>query len=213
MNPSLMRWLVIALIYASFHFWYGGSGDPMTLKEVEHYVSLAAKNGNVEQVQKIREFASTDDGNEYVAVNLNKYREKPTYRDGRLVDPGTSSRQIERMYQNKVGPELLIRASHPLISVTPITTLGSTGDFKPTDWEFISFVRYRSRRDFLDFILTTNWVDDAEHKWAALVRNQHLPSAPQMSLVGVRLVPFLILICLGLITDQIYSRTPRIKKN
>ena len=208
-----MRWLVIALIYASFHFWYGGSGDPMTPKEVEHYVSLAAKNGNVEQVQKIREFASTDDGNEYVAVNLNKYREKPTYQDGRLVDPGTSSRQIERMYQNKVGPELLIRASHPLISVTPITTLGSTGDFKPTDWEFISFVRYRSRRDFLDFILTTNWADDAEHKWAALVRNQHLPSAPQMSLVGVRLVPFLILICLGLITDRIYSRTTRIKKD
>ena len=47
----------------------------MTPKEVEHYVSLAAKNGNVEQVQKIREFASTDDGNEYVAVNLNKYRQ------------------------------------------------------------------------------------------------------------------------------------------
>ena len=52
MNPSLMRWLVIALIYASFHFWYGGSGDPMTPKEVEHYVSLAAKNGNVEQFKK-----------------------------------------------------------------------------------------------------------------------------------------------------------------
>ena len=49
----------------------------MTPDEVEHYVSLAGKNGNSERVQKIREFASTDDGKEYVAVNLNKYREKP----------------------------------------------------------------------------------------------------------------------------------------
>ena len=98
-NPSLVRWLVIALIYTSFHFWYGGNGNPMTPDEVEHYVSLAGKNGSSERVQKTREFASTDDGKEYVAVNLNKYREKPAYRDGRPVDPGAPSRQIERIYQ------------------------------------------------------------------------------------------------------------------
>ena len=212
-NPSLVRWMVIALIYATFHFWYGGNGNPMTPDEVEHYVSLAGKNGNSERVQKIREFASTDDGKEYVAVNLNKYREKPAYRDGRPVDPGATSRQIERIYQTKVGPEILIRASHPLISVTPITTLGSTGDFEPTDWEFISFIRYRSRRDFLDFLLTTNWGDDVEHKWAALERNQHLPSVPQMSLVGVRLVPFLLLVCIGQILDRIFDRARRIQKD
>ena len=150
-NPSLVRWLMIALIYATFHFWYGGNGNPMTPDEVEHYVSLAAKNSNAELVQKIREFASTDDGKEYVAVNLNKYRDKPSYRDGRPVNPAANSRQIERIYQNKVGLELLIRASHPLITVTPMTTLGSTGDFEPTDWEFISLIRYRSRRDFFSF--------------------------------------------------------------
>ena len=51
----------------------------MTPDEVENYVSLAGKNGSPERAQKIREFASTDDGKEYVAVNLNKDREKPAY--------------------------------------------------------------------------------------------------------------------------------------
>ena len=60
-NPSRVRWLVITLIYATFHFWYGGNGNPMTPDEVEHYVPIAGGNGSSERVQKIREFATTDD--------------------------------------------------------------------------------------------------------------------------------------------------------
>jgi hypothetical protein len=46
----------------------------MTDSEVAHYVELAKRNGDLESVERIEEFASTDDGKEYVAVNLNKYR-------------------------------------------------------------------------------------------------------------------------------------------
>ena len=48
----------------------------MTDSDVKHYVELAKKNGDPETVKRIEEFASSDDGKEYVAVNLNKYEEK-----------------------------------------------------------------------------------------------------------------------------------------
>jgi hypothetical protein len=95
-TASRIRWAVIVLIYATFHFWYGGNGSPMTDSEVAHYVDLANQRGDFESVKRIEEFASTDDGKEYVAVNLNKYREKPGYRDGREVDPDATSQEIEQ---------------------------------------------------------------------------------------------------------------------
>jgi hypothetical protein len=55
----------------------------MTPDEVEYFVERAASVMGRDAEQRFREFASTDDGNEYSAVNLDKYREKPKYRDGR----------------------------------------------------------------------------------------------------------------------------------
>jgi hypothetical protein len=156
-NASRIRWGVIAVVYAAFHLWYGGNGSPMTDSEVAHYVELAKRNGDLESVERIEEFASTDDGKEYVAVNLNKYREKPVYRDGREVDPDATSQEIEQKYLANIGSELFVRASHPLIAVAPIMTLGSTGDFEPTEWDIVTFIRYRSRADFLEFNLESDW--------------------------------------------------------
>ena len=63
-----------------------------------------------------------------MAVSLNKYREKPKYRDGREVDPNATSQEIEQIYLSNLGSNLLVRASHPLIAVAPIMTLRSQGD-------------------------------------------------------------------------------------
>ena len=103
---------------------------------------------------------------------------------------------------------MFVRASHPLITVAMIMTLGSTGDFEPTEWDIVTFIRYRSRADFLEFMLESNWNADVEHKWAALERNHHLPSTPKIWMVGVRLVPFLMLLCIGLLLDRILARVP-----
>jgi hypothetical protein len=32
-----------------------------------------------------------------------------------------------------------------------------TGDFEPTEWDIVTFIRYRSRADFLEFILESDW--------------------------------------------------------
>jgi hypothetical protein len=85
-------------------------------------------------------------------------------------------------------------------------TLGSHGDAARTEWDIITFIRYRSRADFLEFILESNWNADVEHKWAALEDNHYLPAAPQVVLVGVRSYLFLLLLCIGLILDRVFGR-------
>ena len=123
MNASRVRWIVLALIYTTFHLWYGGSSDPVTQEEIEKYVTLGADVLGPDSEGLIRRFLSTDDGKEFVNVNLNKYRESPQYRDGRDVGDITS-REIEGRYAAGVVPELVKRAGHPLMMVQPILSMG-----------------------------------------------------------------------------------------
>ena len=138
------------------------------MDEVDDYVERAIEEMGPDASERIREFASTDDGKELVMVNLNKYRERPSYPDGREVN--MSSREVVELYVADAAFKLLMRASHPLIGVEPIVSLGGEGDFERTKWDRVNFIRYRSRRDFLEFILDPSWEKGVEHKWAALER-------------------------------------------
>ncbi|MFT4518646.1 MAG: hypothetical protein ACI9JM_001031 [Halioglobus sp.] len=157
MSASGIRWGVIALLYAAFHLWYGGSGSPLTDDEVDYYVERATDMFGPDAEQPFRKFASTDDGNEFVNVNLNKYRDKPKYRDGREADE--TSEEIEGRYLSKIAPDLTMQAAHPLIVVKPIVVLGGEADIERTAWDSVTFIRYRyrSRGDFLEFILESDW--------------------------------------------------------
>jgi len=199
---SPIRWAVLALLYAVFTVWYGGSGDSLTAEETERFVGLAEVR-EPQFADAIRKLAGSDDGGEFVMVNLNAYREEPEYADGREVE-GTAE-EIENRYLSKMVPRLLARACHPLVAVTPIVHLGS-GEGERFPWDRATMVRYRSRRDFLEIILTTDFDQDVDHKWAALLRSHSFPSTPRISFVTMRLLPFLFLVSLGLLLDRIFDR-------
>jgi len=202
-TASRIRWVVIFLLYAVFHVWYGGNGKPLSADEVEHYAARARELAGPEAEERFRKFASSDDGKQFVMVNLNKYRERTKYRDGREVDQ--SPREVERLYLADVLPKLLVRACHPVIVVDPILTIAGEGDFERTDWERIALARYRSRRDFLEIMLESNWEEGGQHKWAALERTHTMPTVPRLWGVGIRVVPFLLLLCVGLLLDRIFG--------
>ena len=197
MTASRIRWLIIFLIYGAFHFWYGGNGEPMTDKEVAHYVELAAAV-SPDAVERVRELASTDDGKEFVMVNLNRYRPEPEYSDGRPVT--ATSKEVEQRYLSMVVPMLFARACHPIVVTDPVVTM--VGDVQQTSWERIALARYRSRQDFLEIILNPEFNLGVEHKWAALERSHTMLTVPQIWGVSVRLVPLLLLLVIGLILDR-----------
>lgn len=215
MKASWIRWAILALVYVAFLSWYGGSGDPLSRDEIEEYVAIAqsrrAESGegdlsekDREIAVKLREFMETDDGQEFVMINLNVYRDAPLYEDGR--EASGSAEEAEQEYARRILPNLLVRATHPILMLEPEVSLGGIGEFERQDWSRVNLVRYRSRRDFLDFILKTTWNEDADHKWAALGRSHSLAATPRASFATMRLLPLLILVVIGLLMDRLASR-------
>jgi hypothetical protein len=211
----------LALIYGAFYLWYGGSGDPVSPEDVERYMARLEERGALQSAEgrgpdrgdfdiraNLRRFLETDDGQEFVMLNLNVHRDAPAYADDvEGSEAIASAAEAEDEYQRRVAPLLLGRACHPLVAVEPALFLGGTGDFERQDWSFASMVRYRSRRDFVEFILTPEFSQDVDHKWAALSRSTAMATVPVISFATVRLVPLLILIVLGLLLDRVGARS------
>ena len=221
MTASRIRWAFLAVIYAAFFVWYGGSGDPISPEEAEQYTARLEERAAEQNAERrgpdeddfdvtanLREFMETDDGQEFVMLNLNVYRDAAEYPDD--VDGSeaiASAAEAEDEYQRRIAPLLLSRACHPLVMVEPALFLGGTGDFERQDWNLASMVRYRSRQDFVDFILTPEFSQDVDHKWAALSRSTAMATVPVISFATIRLVPLLIGIVIGLVLDRIGARS------
>ena len=61
----------------------------------------------------------------------------------------------------------------------------------------VAVVRYRSRRDFLEIVSTSDWAQDAVHKWAAIERTQSFPTEPALSPPGPRSIVLVLLVLIG----------------
>ena len=213
LTASRVRWVLLAGIYAIFLSWYGGSGDPISPEEIKEYAAIVdARNpggsspeGDDSEVSAdLRRFIETDDGQEFVMVNLNVYRDEPHYTDDRKA--AGSAEEVAQQYTSKIAPRLFARACHPLLMVEPAVHIGGIGDFERQDWSRVTLVRYRSRRDFVEFVLEQDYAQDIDHKWAALSRSHAMAATPRISFATVRLVPLLILVVIGLLLDRIGAR-------
>ena len=225
MTASRIRWALFAAIYTAFHVWYGGTSDPISPEEAERYAARFAERASepggasgsdpndLDMAANLRRFMTEDDGREFFMVNLNVYRDAPAYAgdvDGSFDIESAAAAEDE--YQRRVAPLLFKRACHPIGAVEPTQLLGGTGDFERQDWSYVSMVRYRSRRDFLEFILTPEFSQDVNHKWAALARSTAMATAPDVNFATPRLLPALILIVLGLVLDRLGARAAHQKE-
>ena len=73
---------VLAAIYISWFIWYGGSGEPVTPQELNTYISAMkekSSSGSEKQAETemlMRRLAEFDTGDEFLMINLMKYRKK-----------------------------------------------------------------------------------------------------------------------------------------
>ncbi|HIF97968.1 MAG TPA: hypothetical protein EYQ54_13235 [Myxococcales bacterium] len=114
---------------------------------------------------------------------------------------------MEQEYPSKIAPRLFVRACHPLLMVEPAVHIGGIGDFERQDWSRVTLVRYRSRRDFVEFVLEQEYAQNVDHKWAAFSRSHTMPATPRISFATVWLVPLPILAVIGLLLDRIGARS------
>ncbi len=182
--------LGLAGLYLLFWTWYGGRAKPLTPREVDGYIQELGRRAqghhDAEHLQalldQVRALLASDDGNEFVMLNLVRYRAKAKYPPG--YNFSDDARAADRRYGRAILWPLL-RHGNLLMFVAR-----RSGVFLEPDgadpWHYVAMVRYRSRRDFVLFALVIERDDIAVHKWAAIEKTHVFPVLPVLSLFAVR---------------------------
>ncbi|MGD0855060.1 MAG: hypothetical protein ABSA18_04575 [Dehalococcoidia bacterium] len=186
---------VLLGIYILFLLWYYGFRRPLSNEKVEHYASIMEKrSGNAGEI--IRKFGFEDDGQQFFMVSMVKYYEKPQYKNGN--GGGLTSREANMRYVRNTVPMLLKRGCHPYGLFRPMINLSNIGKDE-LQWDEVSVVRYRSRRDFLNVVTSPRWFAGYGNKVAALQANPNFPSKGLFAFPVIPILVFTILLLIGLI--------------
>ena len=188
----------LLLVYVLGLSWYGGSGDPVKDAELESYIKALISNAGVrgkdtdKTVDYMRRLAEKDDGNEFIMVNLIRFRETSLYSKDSPWVAETDPMIADARYGDGVIPLLLKRGSLPVF-VSSVSG-GFINETTHDEWDMVAMVRYRSVRDMLQMMVEMSSTDLADHKWAAIEQTHVFPVKPKISLVSLRLMIGILLL-------------------
>ncbi|MFK7734344.1 MAG: hypothetical protein AB8B48_22160 [Pseudomonadales bacterium] len=201
----------LLVVYSTWFVWYGGSGDPVTDQELETYVSAMTERSQsghetvaetTELMQRLGEF---DTGNEFLMVNLIKYRDRAAYPKDSVWAEDADALAADSRYSSGVVKELLWRGSLPILKSSVIGTFIIDDDWR--DWDVVAIVRYRSVKDMLDMIVGMADSGLAVHKFASIKQTHVFPVEPEISLFSLRTLVALLLLSLALIVRLLVKRS------
>lgn len=203
MTRGKWLWLgAIAALYATFWYWYGGNGDPLTEGESEALIAEMEQaygrslDGAPEasMLRNLAEMAPKDDGKEFYAVNLERLK------------VGPEAEAADRRYAEMVFPLLFERGSHPVfVGDRAGLMLGTYGN----DVDRVAVVRYRSLRDLFDMILDPAMQAGNGDKFASLEHTEVFIIRPVISFVQVRILVGLLLAVIALVGLLVIGRRRR----
>ena len=201
---------ILTVIYVSWFIWYGGSGEPVTKAELDSYItSMKEKSSSGperinEATELMHRLAAFDTGNEYLMINLIKYRKKASYPADSAWANETDARAADGRYTQGVVKELFVRGGLPILKSTVIGTFMLDEDWR--DWDEVAIVRYRSVKDMLDMIVDMADSGLAVHKFASIEQTHVFPAEPVISLVFIRLLLALVLFFIAVVVRAIVKR-------
>lgn len=210
-NTSRFVFASLFTLYAAFWLWWGGSGEPLTAQESARYIERLREAGQRSShsepglIEAFERLVAEDDGREYYMVNLMKLREKALYPPE--LDYDDDPQAAADRYSAAVLPALLKRGSSMILMAE---TQGRFLDFEGADdWDQIGIVRYRSRRDMLEFALELAAKDQGVHKWASLEKTHVFPVRPVVDFVFVRGAVAVGFVGVGLVLHLLLRRRAR----
>ena len=201
MTTRMKIWLLPALFFALFLFWYTPSGGPLSDAEVDNFiVKMEANGSSPEAIAMIRQFGEEDTGKHFIMINNIDYDETPGNVAG--AAPGENAQQLMDRYMGHMIPAMLSRGSHPVMmgpaAYRSIDVIGVEG---VDIWDMGGLVRYRSRRDFLEIVTDPAFSGKHHFKAAALEKTIAFPVEPDFNLGDPRLLIGLLLLALTALAD------------
>lgn len=169
--------------------WYRGSENPLSAQEIDHYIDqIALEQGEVLAFLDIptnREFLETDDGAPFFVVNLFKFAQR--VQDPEDASQFVSGKEAFDRFTAKVIPIWLKRGGHPVFASKFVAPAYG-------NWDYISVVRYRSRRDYAEMLVDEDYLAALPLRLAASVENERAKMAGNPVPIPVAL----LLLCLVL---------------
>lgn len=199
-------WLALLIVWFAFFIWYTSFEGPLTQAEIATVLERAAASGAPpDGVAKMREFLESDTGDDFVMVNIIEMNDTPPKMDG--VPEDASADELMNRYTEHISPELLKRASHPVLLGTATAPALDTWGIAAADrWTRATMVRYRSRRDMLEIAGNPDFQGPHEFKMAAMSKTIAFPADPWLYIGDPRLLLALILTILGLSNSLRWSK-------
>ncbi|QFU76631.1 hypothetical protein EY643_13735 [Halioglobus maricola] len=203
MSTRIKLWLVPALLYALFVYWYTDFGGPLNDAEVDQFVATMKSNGSdPEVVAFIEKFARQDSGRQFLMVNNIDMNESPPDVEG--AEPGENASDLMARYMEHMIPALLSRASHPVfIGAAVYPALDLVGIEGAENWDQAALFRYRSRRTFLEIVTNPAFNGKHHFKTAALEKTIAYPTETNVYLGDPRLLLGLVLLAFTALLDSI----------
>ena len=203
-----ITWAVLVVLYVIFFSWYTSFGGPLTDEEVAYYVALVESSDPTappERIARMRKFLEEDTGDDFVMFNVIDMYDTPLQIEG--VEPGETSEEVAAKYMDYMWPELLSRASHPVIfgeaANTAMDIMNADG---MEQWTQGLGMRYRSRRDLLEIAGNSDFTDSHVFKVAAMRKTIAFPIDPWQSLGDPRFILLLIFLVIGLTVSWLGER-------
>ena len=177
-----------------FILWYRGWGKPLTSDEVENYFLTIRKNAGIENepepkfLKNFRELAKSDDGKEFIMVNLMKFKDN---------NPNSEAIKAHKRYSKEIIPLLLKNGSFPVFASK------KSGQFitpdSVDDWDEVAMVRYRSRRDLIKMVVQGSKNDLGKDKWKSMEKTFVFPVKSILRVGLLRFGVFMFLVLLVLV--------------
>ena len=203
LRPSRV-WLILAILYGAFFYWYTSFGGPLTPEEVDRYVALMERgNWSPEDITVVREFLGADTGDDFVMVNVIEFNDQPARIEG--APRGATASDLMNLYMEHMWPALLARACHPvLVGQAASLALDIWGLDGAERWSEAGLIRYRSRRDLIQIALNPEFAGRHEFKLGAIAKTVAFPIDPWFQLGDPRLVLALVFLVLGFASQSFY---------
>mgnify|MGYP002047717793 FL=1 len=201
MTTRMKIWLLPALFFTLFLFWYTPTGGPLSDAEVDNFIAKMERNGSPpEAMSLIRKFGEEDTGKHFIMINNIDYDETPGNVAG--AEPGENAQQLMDRYMGHMIPAMLSRGSHPvMMGPAAYRSMDVIGVEGVDVWDMGGLVRYRSRRDFLEIVTDPAFSGKHHFKAAALEKTIAFPVEPDFNLGDPRLLIGLLLLAVTAMAD------------
>jgi hypothetical protein len=201
MTPQLIIWATAFILYAIFWLWYVGFRKPLSDVEVDHYLKELNKfnNTNSAGMTGLRQFLENDTGKSFVMVNSIKLKKSPDLVEG--VQEGDSSLKTLITYHKSFMKAMLKRAGIGIFQGRVAdNSVDVIGIENAEEWQISAINRFRSRRDFMEILITPQFHEKHELKFAALSKSIAYPVDPWFQLGGLTIVVGLALALIAALT-------------